>query len=220
MVAAVFEPVELDLAPMVTIRCRMESSLSKQDWMRVARLALLRGGVQAVRVEKMARDMGVTKGSFYWHFADRGELLEALIAEWEAESDLITAAMGSPRQAGIRALLDSLASNVVASEQGQCPSDAAMFAWAAVSPEIAKRVSAAEEERLSLLAALLGTKERAELAYLAYLGFVLRRRHSSNARQAFQLVASLFLGADTDLRLPTGMKLPDIAELTFSKVDP
>lgn len=184
-----------------------------------ARLALLRGGVQAVRVEKMARDIGVTKGSFYWHFKDRGELLEALITEWEAESHLIIAAMGSPRQAGISALMERLAENVIASELGQSPSDAAMFAWAAVSPEIAARVSAAEEERLSLLATLMGDRKQAELAYLAYLGFILRRRHSNNAHQAFQLVASLFLGTGTGAARTTNTHYPDISESPVLKAD-
>ena len=47
----------------------MEQSLGKSDWLRAARLALLHGGVEAVRVERLARDLHVTKGSFYWHFS-------------------------------------------------------------------------------------------------------------------------------------------------------
>jgi len=57
----------------------MDRDLGQDDWLRAARLALLRGGVEAVRVEKLARDLGVTKGSFYWHFKDRDELLELLL---------------------------------------------------------------------------------------------------------------------------------------------
>ena len=52
----------------------------RKEWLRTARLALLRGGPDEVRVERLARDLRVTKGSFYWHFKDREELLAKL---WE-----------------------------------------------------------------------------------------------------------------------------------------
>src|SRR5207247_4105060 len=59
-----------------TIRYRMDDRLGKDDWLRGARLALLREGPNGVRVEPLARELGVTKGSFYWHFHDREDLLE------------------------------------------------------------------------------------------------------------------------------------------------
>ncbi|HEV2126256.1 MAG TPA: helix-turn-helix domain-containing protein [Chloroflexota bacterium] len=167
--------------------------LSKTEWLRAARVALLRGGVASVRVEPLARELGVTKGSFYWHFADRAELLEALIQEWEAEADLLIGALGAPRSDGLRGLLDQLARNVIASERGEVPSDAAVFGWAAVSPEIAERVKAAEEERISLLGELIGDRTRGELAYMAYLGFILRRRHSEDPAKAFGQIADFFV---------------------------
>ena len=47
--------------------------------------ALRKGGVAAVRVERLAGDVGVTKGSFYHHFRDRGALLDALLDYWARE---------------------------------------------------------------------------------------------------------------------------------------
>jgi len=44
------------------------------------------GGIEAVAVEPLARKLGVTKGSFYWHFEDRKALLEATLERWERES--------------------------------------------------------------------------------------------------------------------------------------
>ena len=72
----------------------MERDLEREDWLRAARLALLRGGVEAVRVEKLARDLDVTKGSFYWHFKDRDELLDLLLREWESEVQEIVLQIG------------------------------------------------------------------------------------------------------------------------------
>ena len=169
----------------------MESRLSRDDWLRAARLALLRGGAEAVRVEPLARALGVTKGSFYWHFADRTELLEALIREWEDEADLLISAMGAGNGLGLPQLIDQLRINVFASERGEVPSDAAIFAWAAGSPAIDARVKVAEEERIALLAALIGSRAKAELAYMAYLGFILRRRNSADAERLFEYVVGL-----------------------------
>jgi AcrR family transcriptional regulator len=175
----------------------MERRLSKQDWIRGARIALLEGGIGAVGVEKLAKRLRVTKGSFYWHFADRAELLEALIAEWESETDLLTEAIAAG-SAGLRQLADELAQNVILSEQGETPSDAAIFGWAAVSPEIAERVKAAEEKRIALFASLLGSRERAEFLYMTYLGFILRRRRADDAAELFRLITDFMIaGSDS-----------------------
>lgn len=165
---------------------------SKADWLRAARLSLLKGGVGSVSIERIARELGVTKGSFYWHFRDRAALLEALLKEWEDEADLLIGAIGAAGVTGVHGLMDQVHENVFASERGEVPSDAAIFAWAAMDPKIADRVNAAEEERIGFLAALLGTRARAEIAYMAYLGFVLWRRHGADPAAAFALVTDLF----------------------------
>ena len=71
----------------------MDDRLGKDDWLRAARRALLIRGPNGVRVEPLARDLGVTKGSFYWHFSDRDDLLEALLVEWEQETSLLSEAL-------------------------------------------------------------------------------------------------------------------------------
>jgi len=59
--------------------------LTPEDWERAALAAIRDGGPEAVAVEPLARRLGVTKGSFYWHFANRDGLLGAAIARWEAD---------------------------------------------------------------------------------------------------------------------------------------
>ncbi|MFN7134821.1 MAG: TetR/AcrR family transcriptional regulator, partial [Myxococcales bacterium] len=68
--------------------------LTREDWVEAALAALARGGVAAVAVEPLASELGATKGSFYWHFADRGELLKAVLERWVArDTDEVIAAM-------------------------------------------------------------------------------------------------------------------------------
>ncbi len=61
-------------------------SLRAEDWVEAARAAMAEGGIEAVAVEPLARRLGVTKGSFYWHFKDRRALLEATLGRWEEET--------------------------------------------------------------------------------------------------------------------------------------
>ena len=51
-------------------------------WIAAAFDALAEGGIDAVRVEPLAKSLAITKGSFYWHFADRRTLLDAMLAAW------------------------------------------------------------------------------------------------------------------------------------------
>jgi len=57
--------------------------LSADDWAQAALDLIAEQGVSAVAVEPLARRLGVTKGSFYWHFPSRDALLQAALERWE-----------------------------------------------------------------------------------------------------------------------------------------
>lgn len=56
--------------------------LKRQDWINIGMKVLAETGLEAVRVEPLAKLMNVTKGSFYWHFKNRDDLLAAILQEW------------------------------------------------------------------------------------------------------------------------------------------
>ena len=64
----------------------MKERLNEGAWVDIALRVLADDGVEAVRVEPLARALGVTKGSFYWHFADRRALLDASLERWERQA--------------------------------------------------------------------------------------------------------------------------------------
>lgn len=59
------------------------ATLSAADWEQAAVELIAEKGVQAVAIEPLARRMGITKGSFYWHFPNRESLLEQALQRWE-----------------------------------------------------------------------------------------------------------------------------------------
>lgn len=60
--------------------------LTAEDWLNKAESELAKNGITAVRVEPLAKKLNVTKGSFYWHYKGRKELLDQLINRWRNRS--------------------------------------------------------------------------------------------------------------------------------------
>src|SRR3954451_17545424 len=84
-------------------------SLTAADWSEAALRALAHGGLTAVALEPLAKALGTTKGSFYWHFADRNALLEAALGLWEhRDTEGVIAALDASEDAATR-LRDLLA---------------------------------------------------------------------------------------------------------------
>jgi CubicO group peptidase (beta-lactamase class C family) len=169
----------------------MENRLDRDDWLRAARLALLHRGASGVRVEVLAQELRVTKGSFYWHFRDRDELLEALLQEWERETDVLERAIGDPTERGLDAFFAELRRRTIASERGDASSDVAILAWAATDPSVAHRVNASERERMRLTRKLAGNAQLGDLLYYAFQGFLLRRRRVPAAAADFSMLEKM-----------------------------
>lgn len=97
-----------------------DKRLTRMDWVDAAYAVFEAEGLRAVRVETLARGMGATKGSFYWHFASRTELVDAVMARWESREtdDVIAVAerAGEPRER-LAALFRAVAGRSSASER-------------------------------------------------------------------------------------------------------
>src|SRR5882757_532145 len=55
----------------------------RSTWIEAGLRALAAGGPDAVRIEPLAKSLGVTRGGFYWHFEDRDALLSEMLDTWE-----------------------------------------------------------------------------------------------------------------------------------------
>jgi AcrR family transcriptional regulator len=148
----------------------------KPQWTRAGLEALRKSGIAGVRVERLAEDLGITKGSFYWHFRDRGELLAALLEYWatemtEAEFERVQAVKG-----GLAARLRTLAEDVL--EKGVGRYDPAVRAWARSDRKVAAAVAQVDRRRVRALTGLFEEEgfaaaeasARARLFYTFLLG--------------------------------------------------
>ncbi|CAG9262978.1 TetR/AcrR family transcriptional regulator [Paraburkholderia caribensis] len=82
--------------------------LQKADWVKAGLTLFAKEGHEAISITTLANQLGVTKGSFYWHFASRDELLDAILQEWtlhatERVIELVERSASTPREK-IRAL--------------------------------------------------------------------------------------------------------------------
>ena len=59
------------------------SQLQRFDWLLKALDIFVAEGIDAVRITRLAQDLGVTRGSFYWHFRNREDLIDALVSYWK-----------------------------------------------------------------------------------------------------------------------------------------
>lgn len=141
----------------VCIRHRMASpapvrivSLHPDDWIRAAQARLAAHGVESVRVEVLARDLGVSKGSFYWHFRDRGELLDKLLANWEVGE---LAWLDAEIDAGAATRWANFVKRTSAPERMR--TEIALRAWARADERVAARVATIERRKARLIADVL-----------------------------------------------------------------
>jgi AcrR family transcriptional regulator len=121
-------------------------------WIEAAFGALVAGGVRAVRVESLARELGLTKGSFYHHFANRRALLDAMLAGWRDQgTDAIIAHVDTyPPSGRLRALLElSLSAHSGDAIEG------AVRAWAASDAAARAVVDDVDARRVRYVADLL-----------------------------------------------------------------
>lgn len=62
------------------------TNLTREDWIHAAQRVLVKSGVDAVRVDTLAKELNITRGSFYYHFKSRNDLLDAILASWRARA--------------------------------------------------------------------------------------------------------------------------------------
>jgi AcrR family transcriptional regulator len=154
-----------------------ETKAGASDWIRAGLALLGRAGIEAVRVEPLAAKLGVTKGSFYWHFKDRDALHMAMLAAWRADTTRNVIARVEAESAGKGERLTLLIS-LATRNTGLARLEIAIRAWAKTDERAAGAVGEIDRQRMDYVASLLRdlgieprtARLRAKILYLALIG--------------------------------------------------
>jgi AcrR family transcriptional regulator len=165
----------------------MTDQLSAKDWLDQGLKVLAERGFTALKAEPLAKTMGVSRGSFYWHFADIGAFHVAILKHWRevAAEEIIAdveaaAANDNPLPLLLRRVFGA-----------RLKLENAVRGWARFDPLARSAVQAIDRRRLGYVESLLRAsglspdvaRARAQILYWAFLGFALSDTPLPRARQ-------------------------------------
>jgi AcrR family transcriptional regulator len=153
-------------------------SLKREDWVAGAREVLVRAGIDAVKVDQLARKLRVTRGSFYWHFNHRKDLLDALLSDWE-NRNLTEIAEIAKRWKKTKPDLSEVVAIWLSEDPGVPAFDTAIRAWARKSVSVDTAVRNVDRAWVELLTNLFRRSGysavesfvRARIVYFHQIGY-------------------------------------------------
>lgn len=159
--------------------------------------ALAAGGPDAVRIEVLAKDLGVSKGGFYWHFEDRRALIDETLEVWEKTGtedviDTVDSEPADPR-AKLRRLFE-----LAPAARGLFAVELALRDWSRRDRDLAKRLHRVDGRRMGYLRSLFrrfcveedDVEARAMLAYSLFIGsYFVAAGHDQKTRAQVQQLA-------------------------------
>lgn len=165
----------------------MTDQLSAKDWLDQGLKVLAERGFTALKAEPLAKAMGVSRGSFYWHFADIGAFHAAILKHWRevaAEEIIANLEAASGTDSPLQLLLRQAFGGKLALEN-------AVRIWATHDPVARRAVQAIDRRRVSYVERLLRAaglapevaRSRAHILYWAFVGFALSDKPLPRERQ-------------------------------------
>ncbi len=152
-------------------------------WLEAAHALLVEGGVEAVKIGALADRLGLSRTSFYWHFADREALLAALLDRWRrTNTTALLSRIEAPAATvteAILALFDAWVDPALFDSRAEF----AIRTWALTDPAVAAALAAEDAARMAALTGLFrrfGAPEaeadtRARTVYLTQVGYIALR---------------------------------------------
>ena len=165
----------------------MADPLSAKDWLDLGLKTLAKSGFTALKAEPLAKAMGVSRGSFYWHFADIGAYHAAILMHWRevaAERIIADLEASSEHDNPLLLLLRRTFSGKLALEK-------AVRSWATADPVARAAVQTTDRRRLAYVQTLFErsgvapgvARSRAQIFYWAFVGYALSDQPLPKARQ-------------------------------------
>jgi len=152
--------------------------LQRIDWLLSALEIFVAEGIDAVRITRLAKDLGLTRGSFYWHFENREDLIDALVSYWKDKNTRAiteSVANASNLAEGIFRFFETCIDAVLFDPR----LDLALREWARRSSEVRNMVDSEDEARITSLCEFFtrfgytmpDALIRARVLYFSQIGF-------------------------------------------------
>ncbi|MDB5469993.1 MAG: hypothetical protein JWR84_1553 [Caulobacter sp.] len=176
----------------------MSDRLSKSAWIDHGLKTLAAEGPNGLKAGPLSTALNVSRGSFYWHFADLAAFHAEILRAWQERTTEQTIALLESGRAG-QGRLKFLLRRAFKYGAGL---DRAIRAWAATDPAVATAVAAVDNRRIAYIAGLLAAaglpqaraEARARFLYWAYLGqaIVMDPGHASLSARELDEIGALF----------------------------
>jgi AcrR family transcriptional regulator len=166
----------------------MADQLSAKDWLDRGLETLAESGFTALKAEPLAKAMGMSRGSFYWHFADISAFHAAVLKHWrDVAAEQVIANLEAMSKTD-----DPLPTLLRQAFGGRRTLEQAVRSWATVDPAARSAVQAIDRRRVGYVEKLFErsgvphpvARARAQIFYWAFLGFAMSDKPLPRARQA------------------------------------
>jgi len=166
---------------------RANTKTSKREWLNTAKKVLIAEGAAHVKVYRLAQELNVTRGGFYWFFKDRQDLLDQLIADWrDRDNDPMMITFKEDHDEPLRYFTDFLISLIKETEYTSTY-DSAFREWAKTSKKARTAVERVDARRIGILSNVyksLGLGEddafiRARIMYFHQIGYYAMEVHET-----------------------------------------
>ena len=181
--------------------------LTRDAWIEAALAVLIENGVHAIQITDLSKRLNVTRGSFYWHFESRDELLDALVAEWRARNTSVMVEALANSETLESGILD-LFLVWVDDSRFDPKLDQAIRDWSRISAPLLDMVRSEDDERVGSIAAFFERQGydsieafvRARVIYFTQLSYYALNIEESTTRRLSYLSAyfQCFTGKDID----------------------
>lgn len=125
-------------------RSRRSARLSYDDWVDGALNLLSREGVAAIKIPRLCQELGVTKGSFYWHFDDIEQLMTAMADRWSAIQSETVRDLGEFAEIPVEERIEKMAAMLV--DRRHWLVETTVREWSRSNPKVAAAVRTLDQQ--------------------------------------------------------------------------
>lgn len=175
--------------------------VTREDWLNLARNALIENGVEGVKIQVLGAELGVSRSSFYWYFKSRQDLLDALLEYWQGSNTAALVSMAQEPAATITEAVSNVFRCFINPALFNTRLDFAVRDWARRSAPVRTVLQTSDRQRLDALQAMferfdyppLEAVARARILYYMQIGYDDAQLNEPMARRS-ELAASYLVG--------------------------